>query len=336
MKKEYLILAVIIAGICAYLFTHNRNRTYYELPEVPALNQEEISVIQLEKEGKKAVRLLKKDNGWVVTENAYPADQDKVNEILKSMTDIRLTALISETRNRRRYGLDSVEGISVTLENGKGKVLQQIFIGKTAPSYHHTFVSLEKEGAVFHAAGDFRRTVDKTVQDLRDKTVLTLAPDAVTRIALDKDGVSDTLTQHSDNSDTTREANGTGEATPSAQSDDASKERQWRLASGRNADPEAVSTLVQVLSNLSCERFMEEGQPLPDRTIRRLRVEIQTEKDQFIELFDPNEDGRYPARTSDTVYAFELDGYTAERVLEQVNTLLGIETPEEEPEKDPA
>ena len=36
MRKEFIILAVVIVAAAAYLFTQNSNNTHYELPQVDA------------------------------------------------------------------------------------------------------------------------------------------------------------------------------------------------------------------------------------------------------------------------------------------------------------
>ena len=83
MKKEYLILILVIAGLCAYLFTHNENRTNYSLPELKSLNASDITAITIEQNGK-PIRISKTNEVWGITKKAYPGDVDKINTLIKS------------------------------------------------------------------------------------------------------------------------------------------------------------------------------------------------------------------------------------------------------------
>ena len=45
-KKEYLILILIIAALLAYLFMRSADRTFYELPPIASLEQNQITKIE--------------------------------------------------------------------------------------------------------------------------------------------------------------------------------------------------------------------------------------------------------------------------------------------------
>jgi hypothetical protein len=51
VKKEYLILILIIAALSIYLLIRNSDRTLYQLPELDGLKQSDISKIEISKNG---------------------------------------------------------------------------------------------------------------------------------------------------------------------------------------------------------------------------------------------------------------------------------------------
>ena len=81
IKKEYIILAVIIVALSVYLVMRRGDRTLYELPQMPQISQNEITRLEITK-GKTLIGLNKKDNSWYIAPKEYPADAGKVKNML--------------------------------------------------------------------------------------------------------------------------------------------------------------------------------------------------------------------------------------------------------------
>ncbi|MEE9497174.1 MAG: DUF4340 domain-containing protein, partial [Desulfobacterales bacterium] len=90
IKKEYIILVLIILALSAYLFMRRTNRTLYELPEIPQVAQQEITRLQITK-GKTNIVLNKKDEKWYIAPAEYPTDADKVKDMLNALANLTLT-----------------------------------------------------------------------------------------------------------------------------------------------------------------------------------------------------------------------------------------------------
>ena len=60
IKKEYLILAVVIAALAAYLYQRTADRTHYTLPKLPALAAGDITRVQMTR-GAETVTLARQD-----------------------------------------------------------------------------------------------------------------------------------------------------------------------------------------------------------------------------------------------------------------------------------
>ena len=68
-----------------------------------------------------------------------------------------------------------------------GKDLSRSFdMGKTAPTYQHTFIKLPDNPNVYHARGNFRNSFDLTIDDMRDKTALSFDPSIIWKIGITK------------------------------------------------------------------------------------------------------------------------------------------------------
>ncbi len=61
IKKEYIILAIIITALSVYLVMRRGDRTLYQLPEIAHVDRKEITKLQITK-GKTVIVLNKKDN----------------------------------------------------------------------------------------------------------------------------------------------------------------------------------------------------------------------------------------------------------------------------------
>ena len=77
LKKEYIIIAVIIIGLSIYLIGRKTDRTLYQLPDIPAVAQKDISKIEITK-NKESIVLSKKDEKWYIDPQGYAADPHRL------------------------------------------------------------------------------------------------------------------------------------------------------------------------------------------------------------------------------------------------------------------
>jgi hypothetical protein len=163
VKKEYAILAVVIVALGLYLFFRNTDRTTYTLPELPAVKTQDLTKIEIGK-GNQTVVLTRKDDGWLVAPGDYPADGTLVDRMLDALADLKVTALVSETRNYTRYELDENQQIRVTAYQDD-KAVRSFRIGKAAETMRHTHITLSDDPNVYHAQGNFRQDFDQSVDE---------------------------------------------------------------------------------------------------------------------------------------------------------------------------
>ena len=170
MKKEYLVLIALILIFSAYLLLHKENKDHNTLPEIEKIDTNKITGLIIDKKQGPIV-FTKKEGKWTLTDKEYPADSHAVENMLDTFKDLKLSALVSQKRDLIRYELDAEKQIRVKILEGK-KTVFELSIGKTAPTFNHTFVMLANDTNIYHANGSFRSDFEKTKDDFRDKKVL--------------------------------------------------------------------------------------------------------------------------------------------------------------------
>jgi hypothetical protein len=309
IKKEYLILILIIAALSAYLFMRSLNRTHYQLPEIPSLDPNKITKIEISHK-EVSIVLQKKDNQWYLDPPGYPADASRVKDILRVLEKFRLTALVSEAKDYSRYDLDPEKRINV--KAWLGDTLQRNFdIGKTAPSFRHTFVRLDDDSRVFHASDSFRSKFELTVDNLRDKNVLSFKPADIHEIQINRDQTSVKLVRSEAPVSPSVSQNEKADTAPSA-----ALKFEWQSSDGKKGNDQNISRLLTALGSLRCEQYIDdrdkESFSNPIYTVK-LKGAQDYQLDIFAKL--KQDDKNQPAVSSAIDYPFFLSGSQAQQIM---------------------
>lgn len=323
IKKEAVILAVIIIGLSFYLVLHQRDKAHYSLPSIPEMREADVSKIEISKPDATIV-LDKKDDQWTLSPEGYPADKGKVESMLDIISGLTLTALVSESKSYDRYDLN--EGKKITVKAWAGESLERAFeIGKAAPSSSHTFVKIAGDHRVYHARSNFRGRFDETLDNLRDRSVLEFKSAEIQQVQIsDRDWSLSLMRQ---NVPVEVKSNQAGEST--------SPKEAW-IAQGQEGgrvDASRVERLLATLSNLKCSAYLEDRSE-GDFENRVYSLELkgaQTYTLQIFEKINP-EEKRYPATSSQNDFPFFLSDYLAGQIMVPAEELV---TKRGEPETGP-
>jgi hypothetical protein len=274
--------------------------------------------------GNRNVELSKEDERWVVGPKAYAADGVAVKNMVRAAADLTLTALVSESKSYERYGLADAQKIHVEVFAGKTKV-RDFFIGRRAPTHQHTFVELAGNPDVYHARGSIDNTYDRTIDELRDETVLTFEKGDISAVILNRDGQNATFTRKVK----------TPEKETDAKADQASKSAkpqiQWMDQDGNAVETADVNRLIDQFSNLKCEGYIDDDakeklkEPLWTVTLK------SDQKAYLLSLYDKEgkENTTYPALSSGSPYAFRLPQRRVETFEKSMGRLLKAPSPDE-------
>ena len=326
LKKEYVILAVVIVGLSIYLLTRQTDRTLYRLPQLPPVSAKSITRIDITgPDG--TISLNRADDSWTIGEQKYPADRAKVSQMLDAISDLSLTAMMSESKDYVRYDLTDKNKISV--KTWAGKTPERDFdIGKIGPSFRHTFVKLAGDANVYQARNNFRATFEQGVEDLRDKVVLSFAASDIQEIRLTKGMEAMTLARHE--TPLPKETGEKEENDPAKEAAPPLKAKMvWQTSDGRTAASAKVDELLAAVSQLVCEKYITDH-VAADYKDPIYTLELEGQKAHRLSIFaKQNEtDNSYPAVSSDSSYPFFLSEWKAKQLMPTFGDLL--EPPKED------
>ena len=260
----------------------------------------------------------KKDEKWYIGTHAYPADTSLVNAMLDECEKLRLTTLESESRDYLRY--DLVDEKKINVKAWQGDTLQRNFdVGKPASSFRHTFVKLADDERVFHARNNFRNKFDKTVDNLRDKAVLSFQTADINDLQITKDQTSLTLTRTELTEKETAQKEDQTEEAAAAQP----AKTVWQGADGKIGDKAGVDRLLSELSKLRCDAFIGDRKK-EDFSSPVYSVNLKGIQTYNLSIFAKlkEDDSHYPAISSGSNYAFFLSINTADRIMKNPQDLL--------------
>ncbi len=309
VKKEYIMLAVVIIALTVYLVMRSSDRTQYRLPDVPQAAAKDISRLQITR-GQTTIVINKKDDKWYIAPDEFPADANKVKDMLNAVEKLTLTALVSESKNYNLYDLNEDKKLNVKAWQGED-LKRDVDLGKTASSFRHTFVRPAGDERVFHARGNFKNNFDFSVDDLRDKLVLALNPADIKLIQVIKDQQTLTISKSQapvvvDNT----EAEKKSDPGPGV------KKSAWQAADGRPVEETAVNQLLNAVSDLRCEKFIIDRQK-EDFTSPLFTLQLKGGQEYSLTIFakTAEKDTDFPAVSSGSNYPFLLSGSLVDSIL---------------------
>src|SRR3989454_2411834 len=188
----FIVAIVVLAALGGALYWSNHHMPSETTqasaetpPKILTLNEADINQIDIKKKGGEEVTLTKDNGGnWkVIAPKPLGADQSAVSSMLSSLSSLNSDRLVEEkASNFNQYGLsEPTLQIGVTEKNSK---THQLLVGDDTPTNNGAYVRVEGDRRVFTLAAYNKTPLDKSVSDLRDKRLLTLESDKISRIEL--------------------------------------------------------------------------------------------------------------------------------------------------------
>ncbi len=297
--RENIILIAVIAALSIYVFLHKKDHTNYKLPRIPKINTKDITKLEIDSLNS-AVILKKKTDRWYIDPEGYPANQGKVDLMLDRLKDIKITALVSNVKNYDLYDLNDEKKITIKAWS-QGKLKRMLEIGKTAPSYRHTFVKLEQDGPVYHAEGDFNTRFNLSKDKLRDKLVLSFEKNEIKNIDIQKNSARVSLAL---------------KETANTEDAQKSKSESWQTSDGKICSAEKIAALLDRLSALKCENYINNKNKDDFKDpVFTIILKGTTEKKLSIYSVEGEDQTKYSCTSSENEYPFFLSKYEAEKIM---------------------
>jgi hypothetical protein len=327
VKKEYIILVLIIIGLSVYLFMRSSDRTHYQLPVLTGLNRGKITKIEISKEGHSII-LKKRDNRWYLEPKGYLADTDKVDSLLAVFENLSLAALVSESKDYQRYDLHTARRITAKAWQ-EDTLRRSLDIGKAAPSFRHTFVKLADDSRVYHANDNFRSQFEQTPDSMRDRGVLSFKADDIQAVHVTKDQASVELVRNEVSIESAAPQPEKPETTPPA-----AAKFEWQDRNGKKANDQNLNRLLTTLGSLKCDAYIDDRNKdsfkEPIYTVRLNGIQAH-QLDIFAKLEKDAED--YPATSTGSNYPFVLSASQAQQIMKDPTEFLQKEKNEKEGSK---
>lgn len=292
----YASFAVVLIALVLYITLRRSDRMQYKLPDLPEVSVEEIDSIQIQSKTDGELKLSKSGSSWLIEPEGYKADDSAVQAMLDAVSNLTITDLVSTSGYYDKYELDKENKMVINALN-EDEVIASFDLGKRAPSYNHTYISVG-DGKVYHAATDLRRVFEKDVDSLRDKKVMSFLKEEIVRIEAVLPGSTITLTK-----DTPAVGSGTESSSLSA---------TWKSASGDVWETEVIDEFLGRVDDLSCSEFIDTPGPQEEPL---LSLTLQGREQYTLELLAEEETG-YRARSSQTPYEFYISAWQGENILE--------------------
>ncbi|MBF0111140.1 MAG: DUF4340 domain-containing protein [Desulfamplus sp.] len=311
MKKEYIILGLIIIALSAYILTNKTDRDNYTLPSIPEINGSDITEITVQK-GDKNIVISKNGGSWSVanagSDKSYKANQESITKMVDLIKSLKLSALVSESGNLSPYELDEKNRITVEAKS-QSETVRKFEIGKSAPSFRHTFVRLDANKSIYHAEKSFRQDFDKSLQDLRDKKIISFDKGKISAITIKKgDKIKEFAIKD-------------GKPVSSGEVKEAIEEG------------EAIETILTTLSDLNCHSFTDSDNKDEFRQkeileIAKITLKEEPEKELSFVIYTKDENDNYPAISSESIYPFFITTHDGNQIVEKIDSALGIKKEE--------
>ena len=154
-------------------------------PAILKLDESFITKLELKKKDAQPVVLAKNTSGaWQITQpKPLNADQSAVSSTLSTLSSLSSERLVDDKpSDLRQYGLDqpSFEA-DVTEKDNKS---QKLMFGDDTPAGNAVYTMLAGNPRVFTLASYKKTSIDKGINDLRDKRLITMTADKVSRVDL--------------------------------------------------------------------------------------------------------------------------------------------------------
>ncbi len=193
MKLRSLILSTgVLVALVGTLYWSEHRKPKEETtvsadtsPVILKLDEASITQVDLKKKDAAAIVLAKSSSGnWQIMQpQQLGADQNTVSSLVSTLSSLRSERVVDDkASDLSAYGL-AQPAIEVDLTEKDNKN-QKLLIGDDTPTSSAVYAMLSGDPRVFTIASYSKTSLDKSVNDLRDKRLLTVAADKISRVDL--------------------------------------------------------------------------------------------------------------------------------------------------------
>jgi hypothetical protein len=188
--RNLLIAAILLAALSAAVWYSQRhppssqNTPTANSPKLADISEAQVQSIDLTKKGTPPLDVQKQQGKWAITApQKYPADQDAVTSMVSSLNPVTADSVIEDKpTDLAKYGLSN-PSLIVAVHEKNGKT-QDLVFGDDVPAASLVYARVNNDPKVYAISSAVKSSFDKSLNDLRDKRLLTFDQNALTRIEL--------------------------------------------------------------------------------------------------------------------------------------------------------
>ena len=226
-----IILLVVVGGYAYYVSRQPSERT----PKLNQISAADIQQIELRSRTRDIVVERSRD-GWRFAKPIQgEVDRTAADNMADAIAGLQITSTINENPgDLAPFGLQN-PAVTVVVTTKDHRVLPAIMVGKDTPVGNSSYLKTAGRPGILLVANSFPSQVEKSVDDLRPRTLIGFKPDEIHTVILDSsNGTTLQLNKKSD---------------------------QWSISKPRAyaADANAVQQLLDTVSNARISNFVEDN-----------------------------------------------------------------------------
>jgi hypothetical protein len=189
VKFRLIIAVIVLAALAGVLYWSQHRKPPAENAAVPAtpvilkVDPSAVTQLVIKQKSSDPVALNKTEGKWQITEpKPYRADQEAVFGVLSTLSALSADRVVEEkAADRKQYGLEEP---ATEVDVGTRKLM----LGDDTPAGGDVYAAVAGDPRVFTVSSYTKTSLAKSLNDLRDKSLLTLNADKVSRVELVKKG----------------------------------------------------------------------------------------------------------------------------------------------------
>lgn len=190
-SRNLLIAAVLLAALSGLVYWTKKNPqstdtgpTTTPSPTLAAIPDAQIQSIDLKKKDGTTLTLQRQNGKWAITSpQAVATDQDAATSVASAANSITADSVVEDkATDLGKFGLQN-PSLVVTIHEKNGKT-QTIDFGDDVPTGSLVYADLNGGSKVYSVSLSTKSSFNKSVNDLRDKRLLTYDSNNLTRVEL--------------------------------------------------------------------------------------------------------------------------------------------------------
>jgi Domain of unknown function (DUF4340) len=195
--RGLIVAVVILAGLGGVLYWSQHRKPPEDsaapsasaAPVILKVNAADVTQLTVKQKQSDPVVLQKADTSkWqIIQPKPYRADQETVAGMLSTLSGLNADRVVEDkASNLKQYGLDPPAAeLDIT---GKVQGTRQLLLGDDTPTGGDVYAALAGDPRVFTVSSFNKTSLAKSLNDLRDKSLLTVDADKVSRVELVRKG----------------------------------------------------------------------------------------------------------------------------------------------------